>query len=398
MHVLETMTTDGMGGCDLAATSMEAKRFPVPFVDLQAQHAEIRDELEAVVGECLGRCDFILGDAVSAFEREFADFCGVEHCVGVGSGTDALHLVCRGLGIGEGDEVIVPAMTFVATALGVSLAGARPVLADVCPDSGLIDPDRVAAVITPRTRAIVPVHLYGQCADMGAIRDLASEHDLWVIEDAAQAHGATYRGQMAGSLGDAGCFSFYPSKNLGACGDGGAVTTSDGGLAEQLRLLRNWGSRQKYHHEQMGLNSRLDSIQAAILRVKLRRLPGWNAARRRLAAEYDRLLREFDNIDLTVRRADSGSVHHLYVVRCDDRDDRLEWMRMNGVAGGIHYPIPVHLLQAYRWSGYREGDFPVAEEWAKRCLSLPMYAEMTNQQLRRTVAVLTADRCLTEKV
>lgn len=347
----------------------------IPLVDLKAQRDSIRPELMKAIERVLDRCDFILGNELAEFEREFAAFCNVPTAIGVASGTDALHLACRALNLGPGDEVIMPSMTFVATALGVSLAGGRPVLVDVLPGSGLIDPRKVEAAITPRTRAIMPVHLFGQCTDMTALRRIAGERNLKIIEDAAQAHGATHGNEAAGAMGDIGCFSFYPGKNLGAYGDGGAITVPNRELAERLLLLRNWGSVKKYHHDEMGLNSRLDTIQAAILRVKLAQLRGWNAARQRIAERYSRRLRGIPGVELT--EYDSGCVYHLYVIRVDRRDEVLADMQKRGIGAGIHYPFAVHELRAYGWLGYKPGDFPVSERWARRCLSLPIYAEMT---------------------
>ncbi len=358
----------------------------LPLVDLKAQYEALAPEVEAAIQRVLGRADFILGEDLRRFEEEFAGFCGTGFAFGCASGTDALHLACRALDIGPGDEVIVPAFTFVATALGVSLTGARPVLVDADPQTALLDLAAVEAAITPETRAIMPVHLYGQCVDMDPLLDLAASAGVHVIEDAAQAHGARYRGKRAGSLGTLGCFSFYPGKNLGAYGDGGAVTTGDPALAEKLTLLRNWGSRKKYHHEEMGLNSRLDTLQAAVLRVKLRYLDQWNAARRERAGEYDRALGGIAGVELTATAADS--VYHLYVVRVADRDAVLGRLHQAGIQAGIHYPFAVHELGAYRWLGYETGSFPVAENWARRCLSLPIYAELPRQAADRAAAVL----------
>jgi dTDP-4-amino-4,6-dideoxygalactose transaminase len=290
------------------------------------------------------------------------------------------------LDLGPGDEVIVPAFTFVATALGVTLSGAKPILCEVEPDTALIDVRAAEAAITERTKAIIPVHLYGQVADMGPLLEMARRHDLKVIEDAAQAHGAEYDGRRAGSLGDIACFSFYPGKNLGAYGDGGAITTNDESLVERLELLRNWGSRKKYHHEEMGLNSRLDTLQAAVLRIKLRHLDGWNARRRELAAAYDAALAGTDGIELT--RTRPSSVHHLYVVRTEGRDEKLGRLQEAGVMGGLHYPFAVHELGAYRWLGYEAGSFPVSEDWARRCLTLPIFAEMPEEGVGRAAEVL----------
>jgi dTDP-4-amino-4,6-dideoxygalactose transaminase len=351
----------------------------IPLVDLRQQYATIRAEIHAAIARVLERADFILGEEVERFEAEFAHLCGTAYGIGCGSGTDALHLACRALGLGPGDEVIMPAFTFVATALGISLSGARPVLVDVDPQTALLDVQQVAPAITPRTRAIMPVHLYGQCVDMAPLRDLATRHNLFIIEDAAQAHGATYHGQPAGSLGDIGCFSFYPSKNLGAYGDGGMITTGQATIADKLRLLRNWGAREKYHHDEMGLNSRLDTIQAAILRVKQRYLEAWNRARCHLAEAYAGVLRDIQGLELTTYSA--GSVFHLYVIRLEQRDAALQQLRAVGIEAGIHYPFAVHELRAYQWLGYGPGAFPVAECWARRCLSLPLYPDMPPEAL-----------------
>ena len=359
---------------------------PIPLVDLKAQRAAISAEIEATIASVVDRCDFILGREVGLFEEEFADYCGVPHAVGVASGTDALHLACRAVDLGEGDEVIVPAMTFAATAFAVSLMGARPVLVDVRPEDALIDPTQIEAAVTPRTKAIIPVHLYGNCADMSAVCAIAAKYSLIVIEDAAQAHGAVYAGRRAGSLGDIGCFSFYPGKNLGAYGDGGLITTERSDIAERIKLLRNCGSRLKYRHEEIGLNSRLDTLQAAILRVKLRWLDQWNAARRRMAAHYDTALHGIEGIDRT-RHAD-GSVHHLYVVRVAGRDAVQQALNARGIGAGIHYPFALHELKAYTSLGHRPGAFPVAEDWARRCLSLPLYPELTLLGAESCVAAL----------
>lgn len=359
----------------------------VPLVDLQAQYASIKAEIAAAIQGVLDHGGYVLGPEVAAFESAYATFCQAKHCIGVANGTDAIHLILRGLGIGPGDEVILPAFTFVATALGVTQAGATPVLVDVRRDDALIDPECIEAAITPRTRAIMPVHLYGRCCDMDAITAVAARHGLKVIEDAAQAHGAIYRGKRAGSLGHAAAFSFYPGKNLGAYGDGGAITTSDDALAERLRLLRNWGSRIKYHHEEPGLNSRLDTIQAAILGVKLRHLEDWNTARRHWAARYDELLSGFGQ---PVDHADRQPVYHIYAIRTRDRDARVKRLQAAGIGAGIHYPFPVHRLKAYESLAVR--PFPEAEAWATEELSLPIYAELTCDLVRQ-IAGQVRDIC-----
>jgi dTDP-4-amino-4,6-dideoxygalactose transaminase len=357
----------------------------VPFVDLPGQYRRLRAEIDDAIGEVLVRCDFVLGGAVAEFEAAFAEFVGAEHCVGVGSGTDALHLVLRAMQIGPGDEVITVANTFIATVEAISYAGARPVLVDCLEDTALIDPAAVEAAITPRTRAILPVHLYGQPAPMEPLLELAASHELRVIEDAAQAHGAVLRGgRRCGSIGDAAAFSFYPGKNLGAYGDGGAATTADPALAERLCLLRNWGSTVKYHHELKGFNSRLDTLQAAVLGVKLRYLREWNAARARAAARYRERLADVKDLILPVEAAwtDRHS-YHLFVIRLPGRDRSLvaQQLAARGVQTGIHYPVPVHLQPAYRDLGLREGAFPVAERLAGEIVSLPMFPEIDEAQI-----------------
>lgn len=357
----------------------------IPLVDLKAQYRSIEPDVTAAITAVLGRGDYIMGRDVEAFEQEFAAFSGAAHAVGCANGTDALQLAVMALGIGPGDEVIVPAMTFIATALGVTLAGAKAVFVDVDPATGLIDPRRIAAAITPATKAIIPVHLYGQVADMTAIMAIAAKHGLAVIEDAAQAHGASRDGHRAGTVGAIGCFSFYPGKNLGAYGDAGGLTTNDAALAERLRLLRNQGSRRKYHHDIIGPNSRLDTMQAAVLRVKLPHLAGWNAARRDHARRYDAALAGVNGVRLTA--TDPGSVFHLYVIRVADRDRVLKALNEAGIGAGIHYPFALHELDAYK-TGYQAGDFPAAEDWARHCISLPIYAELPPDAAARAAAVL----------
>ncbi len=354
----------------------------IPLVDLHAQYATIRDEINVAMQQVMDESCFILGPPVEKFEREFAAFCQTRHCISVANGTDALHLIYRSLGIGPGDEVIVPAFTFIATALGVSLAGATPVLVDVGREDAQLDPEKIEAAITPRTKAICPVHLYGRCADMDRIRAIAKAHDLYVVEDAAQAHGAYFKGERAGSMGIAAGFSFYPGKNLGAYGDGGAVTTNDDELAEKLRLVRNWGSKKKYHHEEIGLNSRLDTLHAAALRVKLKHLDTWNSQRRKHAATYRELLSDRRDVKLPEDPTDGVSVYHLYVLRVQGRDAKLVQLQQQGVGAGIHYPFPVHHLQAYKNVAVVGGTLRESEAWAAECLSLPMFAELTEQQLR----------------
>ncbi len=359
----------------------------VPFVDLQAQYAAIGPDVEEAIRGVLERADFILGSEVAGFEEDFARYVGVRHAVGVGSGLAALELALRAHDLGPGDEVITAANTFIATILAIMAVGARPVLADVDPATYNLDPGRLEAAITSRTRAILPVHLYGQPADMGPILAVARRHHLLVIEDAAQAHGASYDGKRAGAWGDIAAFSFYPAKNLGAYGDGGLVATNDADTAEKIRRLRNYGERTKYHHVIRGTNSRLDTLQAAVLRLKLRHLDEWNAARREHAAAYHSLLK-----GLPVLRPETHpkAVHvfHLYVVQVENRDAVQESLRANGIATGIHYPIPAHLQEACANLGYRQGQFPVTERAATRILSLPMYAELEPAQQEQVASAL----------
>lgn len=358
--------------------------FKVPFQDLPLQTAGLRPELDPVIDRVLNHCGFIHGPECSEFERDFAAFVGAKHAVGLGSGTDALQFICRALEIGRGDEVITVANSFIASAEAISYASAKPVLVDCRLDDYLIDPDAVAAAITPHTKAILPVHLYGQPANVDALRPLCEKHGLHLLEDAAQAHGATLKdGRACGTLGAAAGFSFYPGKNLGAFGDAGAVTTSDSALDRQLRLLRNWGSVVKYHHEIQGYNSRLDTLQAAILSVKLKRLTAWNDARAKVASWYRENLHDCADIVLPVEAPWCGRhVYHLFVVRfpSHDRDAIVKKLLEAGVQTVVHYPIPIHLQKAYAGLGYERGAFPNAEAAARSILSLPMYPEMTREQ------------------
>jgi dTDP-4-amino-4,6-dideoxygalactose transaminase len=344
----------------------------VPFLDLKAPHIELRAELDAAWHRVMSSGWFILGEEVEAFEREFAAYCQAKHCVGVANGLEALHLILRAYGIGPGDEVIVPANTYIATWLAVTQAGATPVPVEPVPETHNIDPARVAAAITPRTRAIMVVHLYGQPADMDPINALARERGLKVIEDCAQAHGARYRSRRTGALGDAAGWSFYPGKNLGALGDGGAVTTDDPSLAERIRVLRNYGSRVKYHNEVVGFNSRLDELQAALLRVKLERLDDWNERRRKVAAHYLQALAGIPELILPVVPAWAEPVWHLFVVRRPRRDAFQQTLTDRGIGTMIHYPIPPHRQAAYASLGLEEGRFPMSEQLAREVLSLPM--------------------------
>lgn len=359
----------------------------IPLVDLQAQYASIRDDIDGAMRTVIERAGFIMGPEIDGFERRFAQFCSVDHCIAVSSGTAALELTLRALGVGPGDEVITVAHTFIATAEAISATGARPVFVDIDPLTYNIDPHQLRSAIGERTRAILPVHIYGQPADMSAINEVAERFDLPVIEDAAQAHGALLQGKPAGSLGRAACFSFYPGKNLGAFGDAGAITTDDDELAHTLRLIRNHGRRSKYLHEVVGYGQRMDTLQAAILSAKLPHLDGWIQARRRLATRYTALLSEMELILPHVAEG-SESAWHLYVVRTPCRDELLDFLRRNDVGAGVHYPIPLHLQPAYSSLGYEKGDLPVTEAVADTCLSLPLYPEMSDAQQERVVEAI----------
>jgi len=353
----------------------------VPFVDLKAQYRLIADDIKNAIEGVIERTDFILGSEVEAFESEFAQYIGVKHAVGVGSGLAALEMALRAYGIGAGDEVITTANTFIATVLAINAVGARPILVDVNPVTYNMDPAALSAAITPRTRAVIPVHLYGQPADIGQICAIAQRHNLLVIEDAAQAHGARYQGKRVGSFGHAAGFSFYPGKNLGAYGDGGMVVTNDSATAEKLRQLCNYGQRVKYYHDISGTNSRLDALQAAILRVKLKHLDHWNTARRAHAGAYSRLLANLD-LRLPVVAGELEHIYHLYVVQVGARDQVQAALRSKGVNTGIHYPVPIHLQKACADLGYGQGSFPITEAAAGAILSLPMFAELTIDQIQ----------------
>ncbi len=359
----------------------------LPLVDLGAQQKALADELVPKLTALLDRTDWILGEELSAFECEFADFCGTRYAIGTDSGMSALELALRAFGVGPGDEVITAANTFVATALAVSHTGARPVLVDVDPDTYTMSPPLVEEAITRRTRAIIPVHLYGHPVEMAPIMEIAEEHELLVLEDACQAHGARVDGKRVGSIGHAGAFSFYPAKNLGALGDGGALVTDDEELADAVRTLRDYGQRAKYEHVVKGFNRRLDTLQAAILRVKLRRLEEWNDRRRTRAALYSRVLA--DARVVVPRPAEAVEpVWHLYVIRAAARDRLRATLAADGVQTGIHYPIPIHRQPAYRDLGYPRGAFPVTERYAEEILSLPMYPELDDVAVARVAATV----------
>lgn len=361
----------------------------IPFVDLRGQYAGIRDEITAATAGVLESGQFVLGDEVAAFEEEFAAYCGVPFGVAVNSGTSALHLALLAAGVGPGDEVITVPFTFAATVAAIGYAGARAVLVDVDPVTLTIDPEAAARVVTPRTKAIIAVHIYGQPADMDPLRALCERHGLTLIEDAAQAHGAERGGRRVGGLGHLACFSFYPSKNLGAYGEGGFVATADPGLAEAVRALRDWGMDAARSHRRRGFNYRMDGLQGAILRVKLRHLEGWTEARRARAAEYDTLLAGAAARPVGAS-ADARHVYHLYAVLSDDRDALRAALAAEGVQTGVHYPCPVHLEPAYADLGYREGDFPVSESASRRTLSLPMYPEIAPADVARVAELVGA--------
>ena len=365
--------------------SVETKvRAEVPFLDLRESYLEIKDEIDSACRRALNSGWYILGEEVKAFEQEFAAYCGTKHCVGVANGLEALELILRVYGIGRGDEVIVPANTYIATWLAVSSAGATPVPVEPKAGTYNIDPSRVEAAITGRTKAILPVHLYGQTAEMDPINEIAGRHGLRVIEDAAQAHGARYRSRRAGSLGDAAGWSFYPTKNLGAFGDAGAVTTDDGDLADRVRMLRNYGSKKKNYNEEKGMNSRLDELHAAMLRVRLRHLDEWNARRARIAGMYFEGLK---TADLMLPAVADGAepVWHLFVIRSKRRDSLQGYLKSAGVQALVHYPVPPHLQEAYRDMNLGLGSLPVSEMIHREVLSLPMGPQLEESEVTRVI-------------
>jgi len=352
----------------------------VPFLDLKAQYHSIKPEIDAAIAKILETSQFVLGEEVAGFEREFAAYCGAAHGVAVNSGTSALHLAFLAAGIGPGDEVITIPHTFVATVAAIRYTGARAVFVDVDPVTFTMDPGKVEAAITPRTRAIVPVHLYGHPADMDPIVDIARRRKLVLVEDAAQAHGAQYKGRPVGSLGDMACFSFYPGKNLGAYGEGGLVATGNEEYARTIRMLRDWGQDRKYHHVLAGYNYRMEGMQGAILRVKLRHLEKWTEARRSHAARYRTLLAD-TGLGLPSEAAGCRHVYHVYAVRTRERESLMKKLGDRGVQTGIHYPVPVHLQPAYADAAWSKSSFPHSEKAADEVVSLPMYPEMTEEHL-----------------
>jgi dTDP-4-amino-4,6-dideoxygalactose transaminase len=374
----------------------------VHFLDLGQQYREIKKDMDVALKQVMRRCDFILGKDVTIFEKEFARYCNRRFAVGLNSGTDALFLGLLSLGIGPGDEVIVPAFTYIASALAISFTGAKPVFVDINEDTYNIDVNKIRNAITKKTKAIIPVHLYGQPVDMKPILDIAKEYNLKVIEDAAQAHGATYKvkslptkagsrqvgkkskvkNAKVGSLGDIGCFSFYPTKNLGAFGDGGMVVTDNEDVYKKLLMLRDYGRKSRYEHVTLGYNSRLDTLQAAILRIKLKRLNRWNAIRRKNAKVYTNKLKGIENIIVPYEASYGKHVYHIYVIRVKNRDAVIKGLTKNGIGVFIHYPIPLHLQKVYKELGYKRGDFPVAEKAAKEVISLPMYPHLKETQIK----------------
>ncbi|MBD2296480.1 DegT/DnrJ/EryC1/StrS family aminotransferase [Anabaena sphaerica FACHB-251] len=362
----------------------------IPFVDLKAQYNSIKNEIDTAVFQALDSTQFVLGSEVVALEAEFSHYCGADYGIAVNTGTSALHLALLAAGINPGDEVITTPFTFVATVAAICYTGATPVFVDIDPISYTIDVRQIEAAITARTKAILPVHLYGQPADMGPILDIARRYGLIVIEDAAQAHRAEYKGQRVGSIGDLGCFSFYPGKNLGAYGEGGMVVTNNPEYAHKIEMLRDWGQKRKYHHVLKGYNYRMDGLQGAILRVKLRHLDQWTQARRAIAAEYDQLLAKADVITPKVMPY-SHHVYHIYAVRSKSRDTLQQQLHEQEIQTGIHYPIPVHLQPAYADLGYQLGDFPHSEAASREVLSLPMFAELsTESQTQVAMAVISS--------
>lgn len=360
----------------------------ISFMDLKAQHKPLEQELIEAVTKVIQSCGFVLGPEVAAFESEFAAFSKASHCVAVNTGTSALHVALLAAGIGPGDEVITVPHTFVATVSAIRYAGAKPVLVDIDPRTFTMDPELLAKAITPKTKAILPVHLYGQMADMDPIVEIAKKHNLTVIEDACQAHGAEYKGRRAGSIGDIAAFSFYPGKNLGACGEGGGATTNSEAHAKTMKMLRDWGQDRKYNHLLEGYNYRMDGFQGACLRVKLRHLEEWTEGRRKVAARYLAALGGDKKFRLPEELPDRRHVWHIYALRVADRDTFMKWMAERGIQTGIHYPTPVHLQPAFAGLGYGKGAFPISEKAAAEVVSLPMFPELTEEDQNKVIAAL----------
>ncbi len=360
----------------------------VPFLDLKAQHAPLRAQFDRAIASVIDSGAFAGGPFVTKFEDEFAAFCGCNYAIGLGNGTDALWLALLALGVGPGDEVITVPTTFMATAEAISYCGATPVFVDIDENTYTIDPAKIQEAITDKTKAIIPVHLFGQPADMDPILEIARVHNLFVIEDAAQAHGAEYKNRKAGTLGDAGCFSFYPSKNLGAFGEAGAVVTNDSKLQEKIRILRDHGQTRKYCHTMIGWNCRMDGIQAAVLSVKLQHLKRWNDLRRDHARKYNEGLAKIEDLVIPFEASYARHIYHVYTVRVNERDRFMQTLADKGIGSSVHYPVPIHLQEAYRGLGYKNGAFPIAERAAEEFVSLPMFPELTEAQLERVVDVV----------
>lgn len=370
----------------------------VPFLDLKVQYRTLRTEIDEAIGQVFEQAAFSGGTFVAGFEKEFASFCGSPYAIGVGSGTEALWLALCALGVNPGDEIITVPNSFIATAEAISLCGARPVFVDVEESTYNMDPALLESAITPRTKAVIPVHLFGQTADMDPILKIAARHGLFIIEDACQAHGAEYKGIKAGSMGEAGCFSFYPGKNLGAYGEAGMVVTKDPALAEKVRMIRDHGQSQKYHHHRIGWNARMDGIQGAVLNVKLKRLTQWNEARRRNAHRYHALLGEIPDLAIPHEAPYGRHVYHIYAIRVRNRDRLIALLAEGGIACGIHYPVPIHLQQAYGFLNLQEGSFPVAERCAKEFVSLPMFPELSDKQVEYVSQRVKQNLCHQENV
>jgi dTDP-4-amino-4,6-dideoxygalactose transaminase len=359
----------------------------VPILDLKAQYKSIQPEVDVAISQVMDESQFSFGPILEKFEHEFADYCGAAHCIGVGNGTSALELMLRGHGIGSGDEVITATNSFFASSAAISLVGATPVLCDVLEETANMDPASFKNAITDKTKAVIVVHLYGQPADMDAIKKIAKEKNILVFEDAAQSHGALYKGQKTGSLGDSAAFSFYPSKNLGGCGEGGGVLTDDDAVAKKIRSLRHHGSSDRYHHEVVSGNHRMDAMQAAVLSVKLKHLDEWNAKRREHAEKYREKLAG-SNVEMFDVIEGADPVYYLFVIKSKNRDDLMKKLEAKGIQSQIHYPIPIHLQKAYVDLGYKEGDLPIAEKLAKEILSIPMFAELTEAQIEEVCATI----------
>lgn len=370
-------------------TSTQASTLQVPFLDLRATYFELKDEIDRAVEQVMSSGGFILGKEVELFEQEFASYLGIKHCIGVGNGLDALHLALRALGVGPGDEVLVPSNTYIATWLAVSYAGATPVPVEPDARTYNMDPAKVEAAITSKSKAIMPVHLYGQAADMDPILEIARRKGLFVIEDAAQAQGARYKGVRVGGLGDVAGWSFYPGKNLGAFGDGGAITTNNDEIADRIRVLRNYGSRVKYYNEVQGFNSRLDSMQAAVLRVKLRKLDEWNARRNVAATKYLEAFKEAKSLILPHVPEWADPVFHLFVVRTKKREEMMEFLKSRGVSTLIHYPVAPHMQEAYRDLGWKEGSLPLTEDLHREVLSLPMGPHLKPEEIEAVIQAVS---------